>query len=163
MMKEHAQGIDSIPEEQLHFVERFGMLFEQAGHPPMLGRVLGWLLICNPPVQTQNEIADALQASMGSISSSLKILTHLLWVQRHRVPGDRRIFFSIPSGIWSNLLRKRMEFVSSLKILAEEGLEISAGESDESKSRLLEMHKVYSFMETELPLMIDQIESELES
>ena len=162
MVVDPEKRVAEIGEDALHFIEKFGMLFEHAGQPPMLGRVLGWLLICDPPEQSLGQISKALQASTGSISTSLQTLTHLEWVKRSRVPGNRTVFFSIPSGVWSKMLRKRMEFVTSLKQLAEEGLEIAQLESDKTKSRLHEMHKVYTYMENELPAMIDRLEDELE-
>ena len=38
--------------EEKHFVEDISLYFEQMGLPRMAGRVLGVLLICDPPAQS---------------------------------------------------------------------------------------------------------------
>lgn len=47
------------------FVERFGLMFERLGSNRTLGRVIGWLAICDPPEQTAAGIRDALQISQA--------------------------------------------------------------------------------------------------
>ena len=47
-------------QDQQHFVEEVGLLFEHAGLPRMAGRILGWLLICDPPHQSPGELAEVL-------------------------------------------------------------------------------------------------------
>ena len=45
----------SIPDEQLLlYVEDFGLYFEQFGLARTAGRMLGWLLVCDPPHQTMD-------------------------------------------------------------------------------------------------------------
>ena len=73
---EERQRIDAAlhrQEEQL-FVEEVGLAFERLGHPRMAGRVMGLLLIADPPYLCVTEMSDLLQASKGSIST----MTHLL-------------------------------------------------------------------------------------
>ncbi len=48
----------------------------------MAGRMLGWLLICDPPHQSMNAIADVLQASKGSISTMTRLLIQLDLIER---------------------------------------------------------------------------------
>ena len=55
--------------EERHFVEDVGITFEQTGLPRTAGRIFGWLLISDPPHQSTSELAEALMASRGSISS----------------------------------------------------------------------------------------------
>ena len=48
--------------------------FEQIGYPRMAGPILGWLLICDPPVQSTGELADVLGASKESLSTMTRLL-----------------------------------------------------------------------------------------
>ena len=57
--------------EKKRFIEEVGLLFEQTGLPRMAGRILGWLLIANPPHQTTSHLTEALLASKASISTVL--------------------------------------------------------------------------------------------
>lgn len=38
--------------QEKHFIEDVGLLLEESGLPRMAGRILGLLLICNPPHQS---------------------------------------------------------------------------------------------------------------
>ena len=53
--------------ELRHYLEQWGLLFESLGSTRMMGRVLGWLLVCEPPEQTAREIADALGVVVKSL------------------------------------------------------------------------------------------------
>ena len=62
--------------KQMAFVEEVGMAFEQSNAPRMAGRIIGWLLICEPEHQTSAQIAKVLKASKGSISTMTRFLTN---------------------------------------------------------------------------------------
>ena len=63
-----------LPDDLLQYVEDVGLAFESFGGCRMMGRVLGWLLVADPPHQTFAEIADALGKSKGSISHATRAL-----------------------------------------------------------------------------------------
>lgn len=44
----------------LDWVEPVAMLLAPDGLPPIAGRILGWLMICDPPQQSAGQIADAI-------------------------------------------------------------------------------------------------------
>ena len=70
------------------FVEELGVLLElEAGAPRMVGRVLGWLLVCEPPEQSAAELAERLQASRGSISAATRLLLRMGMIERVRTRG----------------------------------------------------------------------------
>ena len=52
-----------------HFVEELGLLFAELGQPRMMGRMLAWLLICEPPDQSSSDLVGALGASKATIST----------------------------------------------------------------------------------------------
>ncbi|MCP5095569.1 MAG: MarR family transcriptional regulator, partial [Chloroflexi bacterium] len=51
------------PNDAQYFVEDVGLFFEQVGLPRMSGKIMGWLLIADPPHQSMSELVEALQAS----------------------------------------------------------------------------------------------------
>ena len=61
-----------VTEQQQQFVEECGLYFEGIGLTRMAGRIIGWLLISDPPHQTQGDLVEVLQASKSSISVALK-------------------------------------------------------------------------------------------
>jgi len=55
--------------EESEFVDRIGLFFEMLGAPRTMGRVYGWLLICDPPQQSLTELAEVLSVSKASVST----------------------------------------------------------------------------------------------
>ena len=86
---------------ELDFADRAGRFYaRQYGFPPVTGRLLGYLTVCEPPDQTIAELAEALRASRSAITGSVKQLEGLRAVQRTRAAGDRVDRVSIdPAGL----------------------------------------------------------------
>jgi DNA-binding transcriptional regulator GbsR (MarR family) len=86
------------------FVEQFALLFEAAGSPRMEGRVIGYLIVSNKAYVSSAELARALSASAGSISSTTRRLIDLGFIARHAVPGDRSHYFKVEDDVWGSFL-----------------------------------------------------------
>ncbi|MGW7686230.1 GbsR/MarR family transcriptional regulator [Kribbella sp. NPDC054772] len=89
---------------RVDFVEQFALIRELAGSPRMEGRVLGYLIVSNKPYVSSAELARALSASAGSISSTTRRLIDLGFIARHAVPGDRNHYFKVDDDIWGSFL-----------------------------------------------------------
>ncbi len=137
------------------FIEECGLYFEGIGLTRIAGRIIGWLLICDPPHQLQSELVDALGASKSSVSVALKDLTALYLVERFTLPGDRRTFYRTSKDMWSRSFRARMQQVTELKTLSEHGLEALREEPPQRKQRLEFMRDMNAFMEAEFPKLLD--------
>ncbi|MBW4497143.1 MAG: MarR family transcriptional regulator [Oscillatoria princeps RMCB-10] len=146
--------------EVKRFIEEVGLLFEFTGLPRMAGRILGWLLICDPPHQSTGELVEVLQASKGSISTMTRLLIQAGMVERMGVPGERRDYFRITLGTWSVLIKQRQAQLAAIRQVAERGLELLAGEDSHRLERLREMRDFHAFFERELPVLIERWEQE---
>ena len=149
-----------IDTQKAFFVEEVGLFFDQAGVPRMAGRILGWLLICDPPHQSINELMEVLQASKGSISTMTRLLIQLELVERVSLPGARRDYFRLTSTSWTQLVHGRLFQITALRQLAERGLTLLDEQATESRQRLEEMHDLYAFFERELPLLLERWQQE---
>ena len=59
----------------LAWVERVATFFaEHYGLPPITGRIVGWLMICDPPEQSPAQIAEAIGASRASLTTNMRLL-----------------------------------------------------------------------------------------
>lgn len=146
--------------EVKRFVEEVGLLFELVGVPRMAGRILGWLLISNPPHQSTGELAEVLQASKGSISTMTRLLIQARLVERMSLPGDRRDYFCIKLGAWSALIKQQVAQITAIRQLAEHGLQLVEGEDPQRRQRLQEMHDFHAFFERQFPMLIECWEQE---
>jgi DNA-binding transcriptional regulator GbsR (MarR family) len=137
------------------FVERFALWFEQSGVPRMSGRVLAWLLVCDPPHQSAEDLAEGLQASRGSISTTVRALAATELVERVTFPGDRRTYYRARSD-WSSMLEAQLKRVIELRGLTEEGLDVLAEHPAERRERLEGVRRFAALWEDELTELIDR-------
>ena len=68
----------------------------------MTGRVLLWLLVCEPAEQTAAQLAEALQASTGTISTGTRMLERMRLAERSHVRGERADRPRIRPGAWDD-------------------------------------------------------------
>lgn len=142
------------------FVEDAGILYEEMGWPRMAGRIFGWLLVCQPPHQSAEELANVVVASKGSISSMTRLLIQMGLVERMGIPGRRDTYYRIKPGSWSELMRARMSHLTAIRELAERGLNLIASNDPESRRRLQELRDFHAFLEQEIPALLDRYDQE---
>lgn len=149
-----------MDERRASYVEDFGLMFEGFGLPRMVGRVLGVLLISDPPDLSAEELAEALQASRGSISSATRTLVTMGLVQRRTRRGERRDYFRMKPGAWDELMRRELEGLARFRQMAERGLDIASSDSPEARRNLEEMREFYAYWERELPAVLERWEDD---
>lgn len=141
-------------DEMHEYVESFGLFWEEAGLPRMTGRILSWLLICDPPYQTMHELTNALQSSKSSISAGTRMLIQIGIIERVSLPRQRRDYYRIVPDVWSRVLEEKAQQFTEFRRLAEKGLSLLEGASPARRQRLEEMRDLYVFMEREYPLVL---------
>lgn len=146
-----------------HFAEEMGLFFEQSGGSRMAGRIIGWLHVCDPPRQNAGQLAEALHASAGSISTHTRMLLQMNLVEKVAVRGDRRAWYQLSDGAWERTLRGKVVSFTLMRELAERGLELLGDRPPEARARLEELHDLYVFFEREFPLLLDKFHAEREA
>ena len=147
-------------EERERFVEDFGVLIEQFGMPRMVGRVMGVLLVSDPPERSAKELAESLRASRGSISSATRTLGQIGLIERSARPGERRDYFRVKPGVWSELMQRELEALPVFRRMAERGLGLVGSGNPEARRGLEEMRDFYAYWEKELPAVLERWEKE---
>ncbi len=142
--------------EELMYVEKVGLYFEQLTLPRMAGRIFGWLLISEAPLVSMNELVSVLQASKSSISSMTRLLIQIELVELVSLPGERRDYYRIAALAWANSLKERLAQAHAFRMLADEGLALLAESLPERRARLEEMRDLYAFLEVELPRLMER-------
>ncbi|MEV4362237.1 GbsR/MarR family transcriptional regulator [Nonomuraea sp. NPDC051941] len=124
-------------EQVLEWVERVAaFVSEEWGLAPITGRVLGWLMACDPPAQTASDIADAIGASRASLTTNMHLLTSIKLIRRFRKPGERNVYYQIEDDAWSKVIRQKLAAFTAFDELAAEGLRL--GWTDEAQTRRIE-------------------------
>jgi len=136
--------------EVMDFVEQMGGWFESNGLTRLAGRLLGWLLVCDPERQSSEELAVALGASSGGISTNARMLIHFGYIERLAVAGDRRTYFRLRPNAFAAGERQRIQTMGDLRSMAETGLRAMRGAQPQHTRRLQEMRDLSAHMETVL-------------
>ncbi len=136
---------------EITFADHAGRLYARRyGMAPMVGRLLGYLAICDPREQTIAELAEALLASRSAITGAITTLEHLDLIRRSRAAGERM------DRIWIDMSTARSMGFDVAEYqeqgdLAREGLALLAAEPLERRAVLLEWAAFADFLVARLP------------
>ena len=138
---------------ELTFADHMGRFYARRyGFPPMIGRLIGYLSVCEPPDQSIGELADALLASRSAIAGAVKALEAYHQLRRSRAAGERmdrvRIDLSSPQAMGMDISE-----YEELREMAREGLELLEDAPLERRAVLLEVSAFADFLLEQMPLM----------
>lgn len=145
-----------MTDDEAVFVDEMGQYLGSYKFVPMSGRLWAWLLICEPTEQTAADLAAELQASRGAISAAVAFLSSAGMIRRSRRRGDRREYFSAPPGTFNSILRSIGAAYGRLVQITEDGLGALTERPPEMRQRLLEVHDAASFLQRDLPVLIER-------
>jgi hypothetical protein len=124
------------------FVEDFGLYWQDQGNPRMEGRLLAYLIIGDQPYVSSADLAKALQASAGSISTAARRLADVGFIKRHAVPGDRSHYYRVEDDVWGSFLAGERRYLGRQIGIAEAAL-AGIGTADTPTRRRLENMRDY--------------------
>jgi len=147
---------DRWREDAMPFIEKLGFNSEIQGHPRMAGRVMGWLLVCEPPWQSVAEIAMALQSSRSAVNAVVNRMVEFGMFERVAIPGERTTYYRIHSDGGDLLFDNVVANLRQMRSLAELGLEALSWREPEANRRLEDLRAMHAFMEQQMPLMLER-------
>jgi DNA-binding transcriptional regulator GbsR (MarR family) len=139
-------------------VEKIGIVCDKDGFPPLAGRLLGYLMLAEPPHKTFDEIVDFLQASKSAVSNTLKFLEAQKMVDYITFPGDRKRYFRMNVESWAQVVGQRLEFLKAMQVRVNEVLAIRSGDFPEFNNGLYNIALLYQTFIDELPRIIQKWE-----
>lgn len=140
----------------MEFVEQMGGYFESNGLTRLSGRLLGWLLVCQPERQSSEDLAAALDASSGGISTNARTLIQFGYIERLAVAGDRRTYYRLRPNAFAAGERQRIRTMADLTVMADAGLRAMRGAPPEDTRRLEEMRTLLTYMQQALIEALDR-------
>lgn len=149
-MKDPETNEAAVGQALSSFVEAMGDHLEASGMARGAGRMLAWLLVCDPEHQSAEQLADALQASGGGVSTNARLLILSGFAERARFPGDRRTYYRARPHAYEAALADAARGMGRLRQLSEQGLQAVSGGSPERGERLRQLRHLAGFMETEM-------------
>jgi hypothetical protein len=138
-------------DEEITFADHAGRFYARRyGMAPMVGRLLGYLAVCDPREQSVTELADALLASRSAIAGAVNTLENLGLILRSRAAGERMdrvcIDLSAPRAMGFDLSEYQEQGE-----LAREGLRLLADAPPERRAIVSEWAAFADFLVERLP------------
>jgi DNA-binding transcriptional regulator GbsR (MarR family) len=141
------------------FAEELAVSLSALGLPPATGRLLGWLLICDPPRQSSAQLAEALGLSKGSVSTGMRMLERGGLVRRVPTTGVRGHCYEMrpdaliaAAGDTARYRVAREAMDQGLKLL---------GDANAPRARRLRISRdLYAFLEREMPKLVERFTNE---
>ena len=143
------------PTEAQHaFIEKVGRWWEMILGGRSAGRILGWLMICEPPHRSAAQLMDELHLSAGTVSTQTGVTERVGFVERVTFPGDRVTYYQLRPNVWVELMRAETERIGEMLRLAEAGEEVLPAERPE---RVADLRRVASFFLEEWPDTMERL------
>lgn len=128
-------------------VDRMGLFFEMVGGPRTMGRIYGWLMICDPPDQSLTELAAALSVSKASISTTIRPMREGGLVERLPT-ATRRHHYRLTPGGFTQVLQLQLARMGAGTEAAEFGLSVLGEDRAEQRRHLEEFRDFCEFSST---------------
>jgi hypothetical protein len=139
-------------DEEITFADHTGRFYARRyGMAPMVGRLLGYLAVCDPREQSITELADALLASRSAIAGAVNSLEAIGLIRRSRAAGERMdrvcVDMSSPRALGFDISEYQEQGE-----LAQEGLRVLADAPPGRRAILLEWAALADFLVERLPI-----------
>jgi DNA-binding MarR family transcriptional regulator len=140
----------------LLFSDHMGRFYaKQYGFPPVVGRLIGYLSVCEPIQQSIGDIAEALLTSRSAINGAVKMLETQNLITRTRPAGSRADLISVSNEGWEKAGFNPNEYRQQAA-LAQEGLELLKGASAERRRVLEEFSALNDFLADSMPKLWEE-------
>lgn len=143
-------------EAKAEFIEQSGLLFEEAGHPRMAGRIFGLLIIADRSPLSSAEITRELQASKASVSTMTRSLLQAGIIERIARPGDRKDYFRVRLDSFDMMLERQMSVTAGFLKLLERGRSLASPGNRPGRECIDRLFEFYQWLTAEMPLMMDR-------
>ena len=136
------------------FTDRVASLYaREYGFPPVAGRLLGYLLICQPPQRTIAELSEELRASRTAITAAASLLERYHAVRRTRSAGQRSDHVGLdpqaldPTGFAA-------ESYQAQAALARQALDLLTDGESGRRAMITEAAEFYEFLAERMPALL---------
>ncbi|MFC5272280.1 GbsR/MarR family transcriptional regulator [Adhaeribacter terreus] len=152
-----------LREKQKMLIEKIGVATEKEGMQPAAARIIGLLYVSDKTDLTFEEILQALRVSKSAASNALNLLLQTNRIEYTTFTGDRKRYFRIKVANWREGFTKKMEDMTSFSQLLKEVLHERTPETKEFNRSLEELADFMTFINSQLPGLLDKWEKSREN
>ncbi|GAB3650069.1 hypothetical protein GCM10028791_16760 [Echinicola sediminis] len=145
-----------LTSKQQEIIERIGVFFEKKGHQPILGRIMGLLLVLEEAEATFDEIQEYLSVSKSAVSNALTLLQSLDKVEYTTKPGERKRYFRLKARNWRTDMQEDMQGIFKINTLLKEVMAMRSEKNKEFNKCIIEFQQFIDFLREEMPKLIEK-------
>jgi DNA-binding transcriptional regulator GbsR (MarR family) len=137
-------------------IEKFGVYYKKTGHQPMVGRLMAYLMLAEPPQKTFEEIVEFLVSSKSAVSNTLNMLMYMGIVDYVKITGDRKRYFRLNQNAWNTMFEAQIQEFSNLRGLVQEILNLRSEQFPELNKEISDFKLLLELYEKEFPDILNQ-------
>jgi DNA-binding transcriptional regulator GbsR (MarR family) len=136
-------------------IEKFGVYYKKTGHQPMMGRLIAYLMLAEPPHKSFEEIVEFLVSSKSAVSNTLNMLMYFGIIDYVRFSGDRKRYFRLNQSTWDSLFSAQIQELSNLRELVREVIELRSEKYPETNEQISNFYQLLEIYENEFPTILE--------
>jgi DNA-binding transcriptional regulator GbsR (MarR family) len=145
-----------LTNEQKQLIEKIGIYYEQQGFSPVVGRIMGLLLVSERSNLTFEEIVETLNVSKSATSNSLTLLLQMHLIEYTTYSGDRKRYFGALLENWHEEVVNKMESILAFSKLLRQANELRGDGNPEMNGKVLERIQFMEFLSKEVPALMQK-------
>jgi DNA-binding transcriptional regulator GbsR (MarR family) len=140
----------------VEYAEHVGRYWSDRGGNRAQGKMLGWLLISDPPHQSSKQLQEVLHMSAGTVSTNARILEQIGFIERVTFPSDRATYYRMATDAWEYLLDEKRIGMIGLRKIVEEGHQVLGGTPTEQHDRINQLAELLDFLDIEMAALAER-------
>ncbi|MEP1085304.1 MAG: MarR family transcriptional regulator [Algoriphagus sp.] len=137
-------------------IERIGVFHEHKGMQPLVGRIIGLLLIHEEGEVSFDEIVEHLGVSKSAVSNALTFLQAKDRCVYSTRPGDRKRYFALKVSDWKKDFQQELENIAEIQKFIDEVLEVRTDKNPEFNCKMIEFSNFLAFFKKEIPALFER-------
>lgn len=145
-----------LSEKQKELIERIGVFHEHKGMQPLVGRIIGLMLVHDNAEVTFDEIVDLLGVSKSAVSNALTFLQAKERVIYTTKPGDRKRYFKLKVNDWRENFTKDLVGIAEIQKFLDEVLALRKDKDSEFCTKMKDFSNFLEFFRQEIPSLFER-------
>lgn len=145
-----------LNENKLELIERIGVFHEQRGMQPLMGRILGLLLVLDEAEATFDEIVEYLNVSKSAVSNALNILQLQSHIAYKTKPGERKRYFYLTLDKWEDAMEKELCDISQISTFMQDVLKERGSVKPEFNHHIQDLCSFMDFLKNKIPSLFKE-------
>lgn len=136
--------------KQKELVEELGRYFDKEGLQPIVGRILGLLMVMDKEQYTFEEIVEELSISKSSASNALKNLDIRGDIEYLTLPGDRKRYFRFRRRNLLSIIETFQQKTAEFKAIADHILKLKGDKNSANSLYLKQWVEMIEFFSSKI-------------